>query len=184
MHHTIKLIFRACFAAVIFTVTAALLLTCFSKAYEIAQAQQNFAQAKKTHLQSTAQEQLVLLSNNQKPDQAVYVAIAQNGYIAKAACQHYPEICLDEYNQQQTRQVQNIDLIKAGNFHYIQNVQYTDSRTQRSQRLSYTPEQIQQFYLQDVADLKYVVFGVGLFALAALFVSFRILRNFKKFLNK
>ena len=80
--------------------------------------------------------------------------------------------------------MQSLDLIKAGNFHYIQNVQYTDSRTQRSQRLSYTPEQIQQFYLQDIADLKYAVFGVGLFALAALFVSFRILRNFRKFLNK
>lgn len=184
MHHTIKLIFRICFAAVIFIVTIALILTCLSKSNEILQAKQTFAQAEKVHLQSSVQEQLVLLSNNQKPDEAVYIALAQKGYLAKSSCAHYPEICLDQYNQQQTRQIQSIDLVHAGNFHYIQHVDYTDSRTQQRQTLHYSSEQIQQFYEADISNLKYVVFGVGLFALAALYVSIRILRNFKKFINK
>ena len=184
MHQTIKLIFRIFFAAVIFIITVALLLTCLSKAYEIFHAEQNFTQAKKVHLTSTAQQQLVLLSNNQKPDQSIYILIAQNGYIAKINCAQYPNICLDEYNKQQTRQIQTLDLVHVGNFKYIQNVAFTDSRTQQAKHLNYPEHQIKQFYLEDVANLKYVVFGVGLFALAALYVSIRILRNFKSFLNK
>lgn len=184
MHQTIQLVFRICFAAVIFTVTAALILTGFAKSSEIFHAAQNFEQAKKIHLQSTAQQQFALLSNNKKPDEAVYVVIAQNGYIAKSSCSHYPEICLDQYNQQQTRQIQTIDLLHAGNFHYIEKVSFTDSRTQQRHTFSYTPEQIQQFYQADVSSLKYATFGIGLFALAAVFVSFRILRNFKKFIRK
>ncbi|MCW8037748.1 MULTISPECIES: hypothetical protein [Acinetobacter] len=184
MHHTIKLIFRICFAAVIFIVTAALILTCLAKSNEIFRAEQNFVQAKKIHVQSTAKEQLVLLSNNQKPDQAAYIAIAQNGYIAKTSCAHYPEICIDDYNQQQTRQIHDADLIHAGNFYYIQKVNFTDSRTQQRQSLQYPNSQIRQFYAADISNLKYVVFGIGLFALAALYVSIRILRNLNKFIHK
>lgn len=184
MQQTIRLIVRLCLAAIIFAITAALILTCLSKSIEIAQSEQNFAQAKKIHLQSSDKEQLVLLSNNKSPEEAVYIAIAQNGYIAKSNCSHYPEICIDDYNQQHTRQIQNIDLLHAGQFHYIQQVRYTDSRTQAPKTLNYSAEQIQQFYRADVSSLKYTLFGIGLFALAAMYVSIRILRNFKTFLGK
>ena len=39
-------------------------------------------------------------------------------------------------------------------------------------------------FQQDIQQLKYVVFGIAIFALIALYVSFRILRNFKQFLRK
>ena len=184
MQQTIRLVFRLCLAAIIFAITAALILTCLSKSIEIIQSEQKFTEAKKIHLQSSAKEQLVLLSNNKSPDEAIYIAIAQNGYIAKSNCSHYPQICVDDYNQQHTRQIQNIDLLHAGQFYYIQQVQYTDSRTQERKTLSYSAAQIQQFYRADVSGLKYTVFGIGLFAIAALYVSIRILRNFKTFLGK
>ena len=184
MHHTIKLIFRACFAAVIFLVTGALVLTCFAKAQEIFQAQQNLNNAKTIELKSTPAEQLVLLSNTNKPDPAVYIAIAQNGYVAKSACAHYPQICTGAYNQQHTRMISSTELIHAGNFFYISKVSFSDSRTQQIQTLQYTPAQIEQFYASDISSLKYTLCGIALFALAALYVSIRILRNFKKFMSK
>lgn len=184
MHHTVKTIFRMCFATVIFIITISLVWTCISKLNEIRLADQSFQNAQTIHLVSTVKEQLVLISNNQKPDPAVYIAIAQNGYIAKMSCTHYPNICTEQYNQQQTRLIQQVDLLKVGHNFYINQVKYTDSRTQQSQQLKYDQLQIQQAYQQDVSNLKYTVFGIGLFASAAVFVSFRILRNFKKFLNK
>ena len=48
----------------------------------------------------------------------------------------------------------------------------------------YYPARDLIFYQADVSSLKYATFGIGLFALAAVFVSFRILRNFKKFIRK
>mgnify|MGYP000432100545 CR=1 FL=1 len=68
--------------------------------------------------------------------------------------------------------------------YYIQKVNYTDSRTQKRQSLHYPDSQIRQFYAADISNLKYVVFGIGLFALAALYVSIRILRNLNKFIHK
>jgi hypothetical protein len=185
MHQTVKTIFRLFFAVVIFLITLALFFSAYSKSKEILQADQQFQQAKHISLKSTDQEQLVLVSNNKRPDQAIFILIAQNGYIAKLNCEHYlQDICTDEYNQLHTRQIQQLDLLKVGQQHYIEHVRYQDSRTQKQQQWSYSAQQIQQFYQADIASLKYIVFSIVLFALAALYVSIRIIRNFKKFLTR
>ncbi|MGE8684647.1 MAG: hypothetical protein ACN6OV_09240 [Acinetobacter sp.] len=185
MHQTIKTVFRLCFAAVIFLITAALILTCLSKTQEIVYADKYFHQAKNISLDSTANEQLVLLSNNQSPDKAIFILLANNGYIAKVHCEHYlKDICLDNFNKSHTRQIQHIDLIKVGQFHYIKQVSFTNSRSHQQHVLKYSDAQIKQFYQQDISGLKYIVFGVALFAIAAIYISIRILRNFKSFLNK
>ncbi|NNH39668.1 hypothetical protein [Acinetobacter terrae] len=185
MHQTVKTIFRLFFAVVIFLITLALFFSAYSKSKEILQADQQFQQAKHISLKSTDQEQLVLVSNNKRPDQAIFILIAQNGYIAKLNCEHYlQDICTDEYNQLHTRQIQQLDLLKVGQQHYIENIRYQDSRTQKQQQWSYSTQQIQQFYQADIASLKYIVFSIVLFALAALYVSIRIIRNFKKFLTR
>ena len=185
MHQTVKTIFRLFFAVVIFLITLALFFSAYSKSKEILQADQQFQQAKHISLKSTDQEQLVLVSNNKRPDQAIFILIAQNGYIAKLNCEHYlQDICTDEYNQLHTRQIQQLDLLKVGQQHYIENIRYQDSRTQKQQQWSYSTQQIQQFYQADIASLKYIVFSIVLFALAALYVSIRIIRNFKQFLMR
>ena len=185
MHQTVKTIFRLFFAVVIFLITLALFFSAYSKSKEILQADQAFQQAKHISLKSTDQEQLVLVSNNKRPDQAIFILIAQNGYIAKLNCEHYlQDICTDEYNQLHTRQIQQLDLLKVGQQHYIENIRYQDSRTHKQQQWSYSTQQIQQFYQADIASLKYIVFSIVLFALAALYVSIRIIRNFKKFLTR
>lgn len=185
MHQTVKTIFRLFFAVVIFLITLALFFSAYSKIKEILQADQQFQQAKHISLKSSAQEQLVLVSNNKRPDQAIFILIAQNGYIAKLNCIHYLQnICTDEYNQSHTRQIQQLDLLKVGQQHYIENITYQDSRTQKQQQWSYSKQQIQQFYQVDIDSLKYIVFSILLFALAALYVSIRILRNFKNFLTR
>ena len=185
MHQTVKTIFRLFFAVVIFLITLALFFSAYSKSKEILQADQQFQQAKHISLKSTDQEQLVLVSNNKRPDQAIFILIAQNGYIAKLNCEHYlQDICTDEYNQLHTRQIQQLDLLKVGQQHYIENIRYQDSRTQKQQQWTYSTQQIQQFYQADIASLKYIVFSIVLFALAALYVSIRIIRNFKKFLTR
>lgn len=185
MHQTVKTIFRLFFAVVIFLITLALFFSAYSKSKEILQADQQFQQAKHISLKSTDQEQLVLVSNNKRPDQAIFILIAQNGYIAKLNCEHYlQDICTDEYNQLHTRQIQQLDLLKVGQQHYIENIRYQDSHTQKQQQWTYSTQQIQQFYQADIASLKYIVFSIVLFALAALYVSIRIIRNFKKFLTR
>lgn len=185
MHQTIKTVFRLCFATVIFLVTAALVLTCFSKTQEIILADQYFSQAKTISLDSTTHEQLVLVSNNQSPENAIFILIANNGYLAKIQCEHYlNDICLDDFNKSHTRQIQHIDLLKIGQFQYIKQISFTDSRTHQKQVLKYSDSQLKTFYQNDVSGLKYIVFGIALFALAAIYTSVRILRNFKSFLSK
>ncbi len=185
MHQTIKTVFRLFFAAVIFIITAALILTCYSKTQEILRAEHYFSQAKTISLDSTPKEQLVLVSNNESPDRAIFIMLANNGYLAKMNCENYAQdICLDEFNQQHTRQIQHLDLLKIGQFQYIQNVSFTNSRTGQKKQLRYSDAQLKQFYQNDISGLKYTVFGMALFAFAALYVSYRIVRNFKSFLNK
>ena len=129
MHQTVKTIFRLFFAVVIFLITLALFFSAYSKSKEILQADQQFQQAKHISLKSTDQEQLVLVSNNKRPDQAIFILIAQNGYIAKLNCEHYlQDICTDEYNQLHTRQIQQLDLLQVGQQHYIENIRYQDKR--------------------------------------------------------
>ena len=184
MHKSILTVFRLFFAAVIFIVTLSLFVTCFAKFYEILQADENYAQAQHISLISNEKEQFVLVSNNQKPDNAIYVLIAGNGYVAKVSCDHYAKLCSDDDNTSHTRQIQSINLFKAGQHTYIKNVSYTDSRTAQKSQLEFSPNEIEQFYKNDISNLKYVIFGVGLFALAALYVSVKILKNFRRFIGK
>ncbi len=184
MHQTVKTIFRLFFAGIIFLITLTLFLSIFSKSREIIKADQAFQYATQISLKSTPDKQLVLVSNNQRPDQAIYIVIAQNGYITKLNCQHYlQDICTDEYNQSHTRQIQQLELLKIGQQFYIQQINYKNSLTQKQQQWSYSKPQIEQFYQTDISDLKYHLFSMALFALAALYVSIRIIRNFKQFIH-
>ena len=185
MHQTVKTIFRLFFAVVIFIITVALFVSVFSKTQEILNAEKNFKQAKMLSLKSSSSEQLVLVSNNKRPDQSIFIVIANNGFISKINCEPYlKDICTDEYNQLHTRQISQIDLLKIGQHTYIQQLNYQDSRTQKQQQLHYSKAQIQQFYQNDISKLKYIVFSILLFAFAALYVSVKIIRNFKKFLSQ
>lgn len=185
MHQTVKTIFRLFFATVIFLITFALFFSSYTKIKEIFQADQAFQHAKLISLKSTPQEQLVLVSNNKHPDKSIYILIANNGYIAKVRCEHYlQDICTDINNQSHTRQIIQVDLLNIQQQHYIQHIQYRDSLTQKQQQWTYSKEQIQQFYQVDITSLKYNVFSMILFALAALYVSIRIIRNFKTFLSR
>lgn len=184
MHQTVKTVFRICFATVIFMVTLALFLTCFAKFQEILQADHEYTNAQTIHLKSDAKNQFVLVSNNQNPDNAIFLHLAGQGYVAKIKCEHYKALCTDEMNQSHTRQIQNIDLLKVGTHWYIQKVLYRDSRTQKQQQFEYSSAELKQFYDNDIRNLKYVIFGVALFAFAALFVSIKIIKNFRRFLNK
>lgn len=185
MHQTIKTIFRLCFAVSIFLITLALVWTCVVKTLEIRNASQALAQAKQFELKSTTAKPLVLVTNNQKPDEAVFILVANQGFIAKMSCEHYAQdLCTDADNQSHRRQIDFLDLKQIGQQYYIQHIQFHDSQTQKVSRFKYSDEQIQAFFQQDVQQLKYIVFGVGLFALIALYVSFRIIRNFKQFLQK
>lgn len=148
------------------------------------QAEQSFQQGQSLRLNSSPNQQYVLVSNNQKPDQAIFVLIAGNGYIAKSSCEHYPNLCLDEDNQSHSRQIMQIQLFKAGQFSYIEQVSYRDSRSGQFAEFTYDKNQIQQFYQQDITSLKYIVFAIALFALSALLVSFKLIKNFRQFLNK
>ena len=101
------------------------------------------------------------------------------------SCEHYAQdLCIDAENQTHRRQIDTLGLKKIGQQHYIQHIQFHDSQTQKVSRFNYTDAQIQTFFQQDIQQLKYVVFGIAIFALIALYVSFRILRNFKQFLRK
>lgn len=185
MHHTVKTIFRLVLAASVLLVTLSLCFTFIVKLQQIITASERLADAEQHHLRSTAERPLVLLSNNQKPDEKLWVTIAQKGYLAQMSCQHYAEdLCVDRYNQKHTRQIQDVSLLHVNQLWYIQNVSYRDSLTQQVSKFEYTAAQIQQFYQNDISELKYRLFAIGLFALAALFASFKLLRNFKQFLAR
>lgn len=185
MHQTVKTVFRLFLATLIFLITLALMFTCAVKIQDIIQADKNFSQKQSFSLKSTQQEQFVLVSNNQNPDNALFVLIANNGYLAKISCAHHEaDLCVDDYNKSHTRQISQANLVKAGQWFYIQDVAYRDSRSGKTAEFHYSDAQIQQFYQDDVSALKYTVFGIGLFTAIALYVSSRILRNFRRFLIK
>ena len=89
MHQTIKTVFRLCFATSIFLITLALVWTCIVKTLEIKNATQALAQAQQFELKSTTAKPLVLVTNNQKPDESVFILVANQGFIAKMSCEHY-----------------------------------------------------------------------------------------------
>ncbi|ENU16111.1 hypothetical protein F995_01578 [Acinetobacter sp. CIP A162] len=137
MHQTVKTIFRLCFASVIFLITLSLCFTCFAKIQEILQAEQHYQQATSIPLQSSTGEQYVLVSNNQRPDNAIFILIAGNGYVAKINCEHYSALCSDEDNQSHTRQIQTVDLIKAGNLFYIEKIGGVSKSMLKKSRLDF-----------------------------------------------
>ena len=94
MHQTVKTIFRLCLAAVIFSITLSLMFTCVAKIQEILKADQYYQQAVSIPLKSNTKAQYVLVSNNQRPDNALFILIAGNGYVAKISCEHYAALCL------------------------------------------------------------------------------------------
>ncbi|WP_227504154.1 hypothetical protein [Acinetobacter sp. HR7] len=68
-----KTIFRLCLAIIVFLVTLSLWLTCVTRIQEILQAEnQKYQQGKSLTLISSPAEQ-VMLSNNQKPVNAVFI---------------------------------------------------------------------------------------------------------------
>lgn len=185
MHQTVKTVFRICLASIIFFITAALVFTLAVKIQDIVQADENFSKKQSFSLTSSEKEQFVLVSNNQNPDNAIFIVIANNGYLAKINCDHYStDICIDDYNKSHTRQISQAKLVKAGQWFYIQNVAYRDSRSGKTAEFNYNDAQIQQFYKNDVSGLKYTIFGIGLFSAIAVYVSIRILRDFRRFLVK
>lgn len=77
MHQTVKTIFRLCLAAVIFLVTLSLMFTCVTKIQEILKADQHYQQAVNIPLKSSAKAQYVLVSNNQRPDNALFIRLPE-----------------------------------------------------------------------------------------------------------
>ena len=185
MHQTVKTLFRLFFAMLIFLITLALFISLYAKGKEIINAEQAFQQAKIVSLKSNPQQQLVLLSNNQGSQKLIYILLAHNGYVAKVRCEHYlTDICTDAYNDSHTRQIRDVDLLTVNQHSYIKKVNYQDSLTQQQQQWSYVKAQIRDFYQADILTLKYIVFSILLFALAALYVCIRIIKNFKTFLTR
>jgi hypothetical protein len=185
MHQTVKTVFRLCLATLIFLITLALMFTCAVKIQDILNAEKNFSQKQSFILKSNDKQQFVLVSNNQNPDNALFILIANNGYLAKVSCEHHvTDLCVDAYNKSHTRQINQANVVKAGQWFYIQDVAYRDSRSGKTAEFHYSDAQIQQFYQDDVSALKYTVFGIGLFTAIALYVSSRILRHFRRFLTK
>ena len=179
----VKITFRYIYAAIIFIISFMLLWTCIVKTQEFLQAQQ--VQPKKFSLSSNQTTEYRLLSNNQKPDQLLYVLIPNQGFIAKINCEHYlATLCTDQNNQTQFRRIDQIDLLAFKQHVYIQNIRYTNTQDLKPQSFQFTNPQIQAFYQVDIQQLKYQLFTLALFSLFALYVCFRMIRNFKSFLNK
>jgi hypothetical protein len=184
MHNTVKTVYRLCLAVIIFIVTLALLFTCGHKTREILHAEQSYQNARQVDLVSTATRQFVLVSKSEKPDRGVFLLIAGQGYISKMNCDHYPSLCVAQYDQSHTRQITRMSLINIDQHVYLKQLEFNDTRSGKSTQLSFDHEQIRNAYLTDMNNLKYSVFAIALFSCAALFVTFKILRNFRRFIGK
>ncbi len=100
MHQSLKFIFRLILALIIFTVTLALLLTCYSKFNTLAQANMWLEHRQQIELVSSNQQSYLLLSNSQKPDRAIFIVLKGKGYISKISCEHYQAtLCLSGYDK-------------------------------------------------------------------------------------
>ncbi|OTG81041.1 hypothetical protein [Acinetobacter sp. ANC 4648] len=179
----IKTVFRSFYAAIIFIITLILIWTSIVKAQEVLQA--NHVQPRSFSLQSNEKIEYRLSSQRSKSDQNIYVHIPNQGYIVKISCAHYlQDICTDVDNQNQSRKILNLDLVAYKHNVYIKNLKYINTETMQQKAIQYTEQQIRDFYNTDIQNLKYQLFSMVLFSLFALYVSFRVLRNFKSFLAK
>ena len=185
MHQTIKKIFRFIVALCIFMITAALLVTCLVKAQEIINADRNYQQRKEVHYQTDQRQQYILMSNNQKPDQAALIVLQDHGYVTKLDCTHYEKtICTDDYNLFSTRYIQQVTIQSIGHYNYFQNIQWNDIKTKQPTSLVWSQQEIQQFYQNDITNLKYILTALMLFSIIGLYVCYRIIRNFRQFLER
>lgn len=179
----VKTTFRYLYAVIILIITLMLVWTCIVKTQDYFQAKN--IQAKAFSLSSNQQTEYRLLSDNQKTQKRLYVIIPNQGFIAKINCEHYlSTLCTDQDNQNQFRKINQIDLLAFKQHVYIQNIQYINTQNAQSKSFQFSQQQIQDFYQSDLETLKYQLFTLMLFSVFALYVCFRILRNFKSFLQK
>lgn len=185
MHQTLKIVVRLILATCIFLITAALILTCITKSYEIWSAQDEYKNKQISHIRTDENHIYRLLSNNKKPHQAFYIILQDQGYIAKFNCENYiNSLCIDKYNEVGTRIVQNATFQNIGQHSYIQNIEFLDSQTNMIGSFNWSQKEIDALYAEDMKGLKFIVVGISIFALIAIYCSFRIIRNFRRFLEK
>ncbi|WP_086203021.1 hypothetical protein [Acinetobacter silvestris] len=164
-------------------ITLILIWTSIVKAQEILHAQD--VAPRFFNIQSNEKVEYRLSSHRAKPDQNIYVHIPNQGYIVKISCVHYlQDICTEADNQNQFRKILNMDLVAYKNNIYIKNLKYINTQNMQQKAIQYTDQQIHDFYHTDTQNLQYQLFSMVLFSLFAVYVSFRVLRNFKSFLTK
>ena len=136
-------------------------------------------------LSSNAQTEYRLLSNNQKPDEKLWIVIKNQGYIVTLNCQHYLKtLCTDQDNQHPFRKIDHVTLQRFNDKYYIQDITYTNTQNMQQNTVKFSVQDIQSFHQADLITLRNQIITLSLFALFALYVCFRILRDFRKFLNK
>lgn len=179
-----KIVFRYFFATLIFLVSAILMWTTLVKSYEAWTAPK--VQPQLTHLESTLNnKEFRLVSNNQKPDQKIFITVPNQGYIFTVSCEHYLNtLCKDQDNQHYFRLIKSLDLVHYQSHHYIQKIRYQNTQTLQNAEFAFTSQQINMFYAHDIKNMRYQLILLWFFSLFALYVSMRILRNFQAFLNK
>ncbi|MDM1756066.1 hypothetical protein HX127_00515 [Acinetobacter sp. 256-1] len=178
-----KIIFRYFYAALIGIVSTLLIWTTLVKTYEAFTAHQVTPQY--THLASTPLKELRLVSNNQKPDEKIFITLPNQGYIFTISCEHYMNsLCTNADNQHYLRQIKTLDLVHYGKYHYIQNIKYQNTQNLETKSFHFDNQQIHQFYTTDIESLKFQLILLWFFSLFALYVCIRIVRDFQTFLNK
>lgn len=179
----LKIVFRYFFAFVIFLVSLILIWTTSVKTVEVFNAPH--VKATSTQLSSTSAQEFCLIGNNQKPDQKLFITIPNQGYVATISCIHYMDsLCTDQDNQHQFRKINSIKIINYKSNQYIQHIDFTNTQTLQKKSFDFTEQQIADFYTADTEKLKFQLIPLFFFSLFAIYVSVRILRNFKTFLNK
>lgn len=179
----LKIAFRYFFAFIIFLISLILIWTTSVKTAEVFTAHQ--VQPQSSQLKSTTAQEFRLVSNNQKPDQKVFITIPNQGYIVAVSCLHYmTSLCTDPNNQHQFRKINSIQIINYNAHQYIQNIDFTNTQTLQNETFHFTESEIAKFYAADIEKLKFQLIPLFFFSLFAMYVSIRILRNFKTFLNK
>lgn len=184
MHQTIKKIFRLSLAICIFVITAALVITCLIKAQDILNSNELYESRKVVHFDTDVDHQYILMSNNQKPDQSALIVLKDHGYVTKLSCEHYLKtVCTDQYNLFSTRYIRKATIQSIGNYLYFQNIQWIDIQNNQPTALTWSQQDIQQLYQNDIDNLKYILGALILFSLSGLYVCYRIIRNFRKFIG-
>ncbi|MPW44041.1 hypothetical protein [Acinetobacter guerrae] len=184
MHQTIKKVFRFSLAICIFVITAALVVTCIVKTQDILKSSETYESRKTIKFDTDSNHQYILMSNNQKPDQSALIVLKDHGYVVKLSCEHYLKtVCTDQYNLFSTRYIRKATIQSIGNYVYFQNIQWADIQNNQLTALSWSQQDIQQLYQNDIDNLKYILGALILFSLSGLYVCYRIIRNFRKFIG-